>query len=111
MPLDGGNYLFTEEEKEEFIQNKPLSEKWFRPWIGSYGFINRCFRYCLYLKKCPPDELRKMPVHQYIVIAKFKSGMIEAWGRGFDKIKDACAKYDGRLPEYTISASGIVSEL
>ena len=38
----------------------------------------------------------------------FKSGMIEAWGRGFDKIKEACAKYDGRLPEYNISASGIM---
>ena len=38
----------------------------------------------------------------------FKSGMIEAWGRGFDKIKDACAKYEGRLPEYNISASGIM---
>ena len=34
--------------------------------------------------------------------------MIEAWGRGFDKIKEACAKYDGRLPEYNISASGIM---
>ena len=34
--------------------------------------------------------------------------MIEAWGRGFDKIKDACAKYDGHLPEYNISASGIM---
>ena len=38
----------------------------------------------------------------------FKSGMIEAWGRGFDKIKEACAKYDGRLPEYNISVSGIM---
>ena len=34
--------------------------------------------------------------------------MIEAWGRGFDKIKEACVKYDGRLPEYNISASGIM---
>ena len=34
--------------------------------------------------------------------------MIETWGRGFDKIKEACAKYDGRLPEYNISASGIM---
>ena len=34
--------------------------------------------------------------------------MIEAWGRGFDKIKEACTKYDGRLPEYNISASGIM---
>lgn len=39
----------------------------------------------------------------------FKSGMIEAWCRGFDKIKDACEKWDGRLPEYNISASGIMA--
>lgn len=38
----------------------------------------------------------------------FKSGMIEAWGRGFEKIKDACEKYNGRLPEYNISVSGIM---
>ena len=38
----------------------------------------------------------------------FKGGMIEAWGRGVDKIKKACAKYAGRLPEYSISASGIM---
>ncbi len=34
--------------------------------------------------------------------------MIEAWGGGFDKIKDACARYNGRLPEYNISASEIM---
>ena len=38
----------------------------------------------------------------------FKSGMIEAWGRGFDKIREACAKDDGRLPEYNINESGIM---
>ncbi len=38
----------------------------------------------------------------------FKSGMIEAWGRGFDKIREACAKYNAALPEYTISESGIM---
>ena len=38
----------------------------------------------------------------------FISGMIEAWGRGFDKIKEACARYDGPLPEYNISKSGVM---
>ena len=38
----------------------------------------------------------------------FKSGMIEAWGRGFDKIKEACEKYDAPLPEYDISENGIM---
>ena len=36
------------------------------------------------------------------------SGMIEAWGCDFDKIKEACARYDGPLPEYDIKESGIM---
>ena len=60
-PIDGGNYLFTEEQKDEFVKKEPLSEKWFRPWIGSDEFINRYYRYCLWLGDCPPNELRKMP--------------------------------------------------
>lgn len=61
MPLDGGNYLFTEEEMQEFIKQEPLSEKWFMAWYGSQEFINRKPRYCLWLGNCPPNELRKMP--------------------------------------------------
>ena len=39
----------------------------------------------------------------------FKSGMIEVWGRGFDKIRDACAKYDNApLPEYDIGETGVM---
>lgn len=60
-PIDGGFYLFTEEEKNAFIKKEPQAEKWFRPWIGSHEFINRYFRYCLWLGECPPNELRKMP--------------------------------------------------
>ena len=60
-PIDGGFYLFTEEEKDEFLKKEPIAEKWFRPWIGSHEFINRYYRYCLWLGKCPPNELRKMP--------------------------------------------------
>ena len=60
-PIDGGNYLFTESEKDEFLKKEPKAEKWFRKWIGADEFINRYFRYCLWLGECPPDELRKMP--------------------------------------------------
>ena len=38
----------------------------------------------------------------------FLSGMIEAWGRGFIKIKEACAQYDAPLPEYDINEEGIM---
>lgn len=38
----------------------------------------------------------------------FKSGMIEAWGRSFDKNREACALYDGPLPEYELNEAGIM---
>lgn len=60
-PIDGGFYLFSEEERDEFIKKEPASEKWFRAWYGSWEFINRRPRYCLWLGDCPPNELRKMP--------------------------------------------------
>ncbi|MBR3850367.1 MAG: class I SAM-dependent DNA methyltransferase, partial [Oscillospiraceae bacterium] len=60
-PIDGGNYLFTEEERDEFLKIEPAAEKWFMPWYGSQEFINRNPRYCLWLGNCPPNELLKMP--------------------------------------------------
>ena len=60
-PIDGGNYLFTKEEMNEFLKVEPSAEKWFKPWYGSQEFINRCPRYCLWLGDCPPNELRRMP--------------------------------------------------
>lgn len=60
-PIDNGNYLFTEEEMKEFIAKEPASREWFKPWYGSQEFINRKPRYCLWLGKCPPNILRKMP--------------------------------------------------
>lgn len=60
-PIDDGNYLFTEEEMQEFIAKEPASREWFKPWYGSQEFINRKPRYCLWLGKCPPNILRKMP--------------------------------------------------
>ena len=60
-PIDGGNYLFTKEEMDEFLQKEPAANAYFKPWYGSQEFINRCPRYCLWLGDCPPNELRKMP--------------------------------------------------
>jgi len=60
-PIDGGHYLFTPEEKAEFLAREPKAEKWFRRWIGADEFINNYERWCLWLGDCPPDELRRMP--------------------------------------------------
>lgn len=60
-PIDGGNYLFTEDEMKAFIIIEPKSKKYFRPWIGSREFINGEKRFCLWLGDCSPSELRSMP--------------------------------------------------
>jgi hypothetical protein len=60
-PIDGGNYLFTPEEKNAFLKLEPKAGKWFRRWLGGDEFINNIERWCLWLGDCPPDELRKMP--------------------------------------------------
>ena len=60
-PIDGGNYLFLPDEKEEFIRKEPKSAQYFRPWYGSDEFINNRPRFCLWLGGCSPAELRSMP--------------------------------------------------
>jgi hypothetical protein len=60
-PIDGGHYLFTDEEKAAFLAIEPEAEPYFRKWLGSAEFINGWNRWCLWLGECPPEELRKMP--------------------------------------------------
>lgn len=60
-PIDGGNYLFTAEERDEFLRSEPSAAQYFHPWYGSQEFINRRPRYCLWLGDCTPAQLRAMP--------------------------------------------------
>jgi hypothetical protein len=60
-PIDDGNYLFTEGEKDAFIAKEPGAAKYMMPWVGSDEFINGYQRYCLWLGDAPPEELRSMP--------------------------------------------------
>ena len=61
QPIDGGNYLFDDESMAKFVAIEPASKPWFRKWIGAHEFINRYYRWCLYLGNCPPSELKKLP--------------------------------------------------
>jgi hypothetical protein len=60
-PIDGGNYLFTPEEKAEFLKAEPQAGSFFRRWLGSEEFLNGIERWCLWLGDCTPDELGEMP--------------------------------------------------
>ncbi len=60
-PIDGGNYLFDEEEMNAFISQEPASAPYFHPYYGAVEFIHQKPRYCLWLGDCTPAELRHMP--------------------------------------------------
>ena len=60
-PIDGGNYLFTKDEMDDFVKAEPKSAQYFKPWYGAEEFIHQKPRYCLWLGDCTPAELRQMP--------------------------------------------------
>lgn len=60
-PIDGGYYLFTKEEKDNFIKSEPASKNLFRKWVGADEFVNNTERYCLWLGDCKPEQIQAMP--------------------------------------------------
>ncbi len=60
-PIDGGFYLFKDDEKKAFLAKEPGAEKYFRRWYGSDEFINRRPRWCLWLGDANPVDLLKLP--------------------------------------------------
>ena len=61
MPIDGGNYTFTKQEKEEFLRVEPRAAKYFRPYINADEFINGRQRWILFLRDTDPADMRRMP--------------------------------------------------
>jgi hypothetical protein len=60
-PTDGGHFLFTEEEKDDFLKIEPKAAPYIKPFVGSYEFINNVKRYCLWLVGIEPAVLRSLP--------------------------------------------------
>ena len=62
MPADGGMFLFTTEEKNNFIKEEPKSTFFFRQIYGSEEFINGKDRWCLWLYGCNVEDFDEMPL-------------------------------------------------
>lgn len=86
-PIDGGFYLFTEPEKDEFIRQEPKSAQYFRPWFGSEEFINNKKRYCLWLGDCSPAELCELP-HCFERVTKVREYRLQSPSEGTRKLAD-----------------------
>jgi type I restriction-modification system DNA methylase subunit len=57
--IDDGNFILTEEEKDELLRNEPSAEQFIRPYMMGKDFIDRKPRYCIWLVNANPAEVRK----------------------------------------------------
>ena len=60
-PWDGGNLILSTEEKDALVARYPSAQDFVRPFVGSYEFINRKVRWCLWLKGVAPNIYRNIP--------------------------------------------------
>jgi hypothetical protein len=62
MPNDGGNFLLTDEEKEQLIHDEPTSEKYIKQLLSASEFLNGKSKWCLWLEDLNPNDLKSMPI-------------------------------------------------
>jgi len=61
MPNDGGNFIFTEFEKNEFLMQEPEANIFIKELISGKEYLNGEKRYCLWLVNIDPSLIKKMP--------------------------------------------------
>lgn len=62
QPIDDGNYIFTESERNEFLRLEPGAKEFLRPYVGSKEHINGSMRWILALQEASPSQLRALPM-------------------------------------------------
>lgn len=60
-PIDGGFYLFSDAEKDDFLKVEPGAGRYFHPWIGSREFLHGERRWCLWLGDASFSDLKDLP--------------------------------------------------
>ncbi len=60
-PIDGGNYVFSRNEMESFLETEPQAKPFFKPFIGAEQWIDRKERFILWLDGVSPSVLKHLP--------------------------------------------------
>jgi len=61
-PTDGGHLLLTLHEKTALLKSSPDIDPYVREYLSADEFLNGPPRYCLWLKECPPQLIKRTPV-------------------------------------------------
>ena len=104
MPRDGGGFILTAEEREEFIRKEPLTEKWIHLYLGAEEFIHNKKRYCLWLVNALPNELRnsKLVMERITAVRDFRLASKAAATRKFAETPQIFAQIAQPNTDYII---------
>lgn len=58
---DNNNYILLEDEKNTLLEKEPISRKYIKKYVNAKELINRTHRYCLWLNKADPIDIKKSP--------------------------------------------------
>ena len=62
QPRDGGFFVISEAEREELLYKEPELSKWLHLYVGADEFIKGKKRWCLWLKKATPTDIKHSKV-------------------------------------------------
>ena len=60
-PIDKGYFIFSAEQREDFLAAEPDAAPFLRPFVGAREFLQGGERWILALHDAPPDELAQLP--------------------------------------------------
>ncbi|MAU51466.1 MAG: SAM-dependent methyltransferase [Roseovarius sp.] len=88
-PIDGGYFIFSEEERDLFLAQEPEAEPYMRPYIGAREFLHGGLRYILYLGDAAPADLARLPRVREVIrkVRAYRLGEIPAKGKAPGTIK------------------------
>ena len=64
QPLENGSLTFNAEDRALFIEKEPLSEPFFRPFVGAKELLQNQERWILHTAEIAPTQLHHMPLVQ-----------------------------------------------
>jgi len=62
MPNDGGHFLFTAQEKQDFLRLEPAAEPLFKRFLSAHEFLHGQERFCLWMVNADPSLIRRCPL-------------------------------------------------
>ena len=61
QPIDGGNYIFTPDQRLALVDGEPSAEPFLRPYVGAREYIQGGQRWILALQDVGPEMLSRLP--------------------------------------------------